>query len=471
MLPLGSSQTINGSIKFPIKLINWTPHYAINESISTPILLQDQNGPCPLIALVNTLLLQNDFNDLLASQIRQGKRKISEPAGAFVVNNLKHELRKKYESTGNILLLDVLSLLGDLLLTLVENGSTDLDSGVVDELLAQLPKLHTGLNVDPNLLTGGFAPSLATELFDAFGLDFRHGWVVETSDNVGTSGQMVQKVEQNSFRDKDNSENSENPEDSGLLNIVRQLETYDRVQDYLLSDQENVGYLENKQLLTTWLNENQTQLTGQGLFNLNSVMEEGKFVIFFRNNHFNTLFRKGDDEFYLLVTDLSFGASKSLRSQLIWQSLSSVSGQDDLFFTGDFSPILDIEQDLPRGDNVDDRGEYYISGQDDTLESDLILLRQLQLEEDEAVARRMQEKFNKERKIKKLQLPLQLPLQLQLQQEQTKTPIGSEQKSRNQKMAQPPKKQSTSASPVQQQQTIEKKGKLSGFFKKMKFSN
>lgn len=39
---------------YEIKLIEWS-----ETTLRTPILLQDKNGPCPLIALVNTLVLHN----------------------------------------------------------------------------------------------------------------------------------------------------------------------------------------------------------------------------------------------------------------------------------------------------------------------------------------------------------------------------------------------------------------------------
>ena len=86
----------------------------------------------------------------------------------------------------------------------------------------------------------------------------------------------------------------------------------------------------------------------------------------------------------MLVTDSSF---QSKSGKLVWQSLNSVSGDGDIFFTGDFMPVLDIDQD--------------IGHQGETFDSDMMLLRQLQEEEDEAMARKMQEKYEK-RKTRQL---------------------------------------------------------------------
>ena len=54
-----------------------------------------------------------------------------------------------------------------------------------------------------------------------------------------------------------------------------------------------------------------------------------------------------------------------------------MSGNDDLFFTGDFKPVLDIDQDLP-------------NFAPDTGNSDYLLLKQLQEEEDQKLAAGLQ---------------------------------------------------------------------------------
>ena len=56
-----SRPTPTDTVQFPIKLINWSLDPQNQTIITTPILLQEINGPCPLIALCNTLLLNNDI--------------------------------------------------------------------------------------------------------------------------------------------------------------------------------------------------------------------------------------------------------------------------------------------------------------------------------------------------------------------------------------------------------------------------
>ncbi|KAG5419147.1 hypothetical protein I9W82_002914 [Candida metapsilosis] len=337
-------------VMFPIKLISWSLDGLNGESSTTPILLQDQNGPCPLIALVNTVVLQFDLRN---SQFDGGILSQSDKQYEGV-KNLKSKLFSHFYSSSSIELGDTLGLVADLLLVHAEET---IQHEVVDNILQQLPKLHTGLDVDPNLTNGDFAQDLATTLFEIFDLKFKHGWVLGEGKESGYA----------------DDESIQEP-----LSILQELQTFDRVQDYLLLSDTNPTIAENQQLLRQWLDATCSQLTQQGLNKLDQDLPSPQFLIFFRNNHFNTLLKKSRNELYLLITDSSF---QSKNGKLVWQSLNSVSGDGDIFFTGDFMPVLDINQD------IDQEGG--------TFDSDMMLSRQLQEEEDAAMARKMQEKYER----------------------------------------------------------------------------
>lgn len=370
--PSGSSSVANPPqdvVQFPLKLINWKLN-SHNDSLSTPILLQEENGPCPLIALCNTLLLNHDIqtksnivqND---QEILYNNQKEQDQSKEIAVDNFKSKLISKYHSSGKITLEDVLHYIADLLLVYIE-GIESRYKFTIDELLSNLPQLHTGLNVNPILYSGEFQPDLGTELFDIFGLKFKHGWVVDPVN------QEPEVWNDDDYRT--------------LVELIDSLENFDRIQDYLLHDENDREIHHNKELLSRWLSLNQTQLTNQGIHKLNDQVETDEFIVFFRNNHFNTLFKKSDKEFYLLLTDSSFigtGHSSSKFSQIIWQSLNSVSGNNDLFFTGEFTPVLDINQDLPN------------SAPDTNNTNDYLLLKQLQEEEDQKLAAGLQKRYDK----------------------------------------------------------------------------
>lgn len=356
-----SSSTSN-NYKLNVKLIRWSEY-----EHETPILLQDINGPCPLIALVNTLLLKYELK--LRNQ-NLNIDQVDEETSIYIRQS------KKFESMANLkkLLLNhvngfidldkILSQLGDLLLIFNETNIDDeTDDLSLDVLLESLPLLHTGLSVNPNLITGDFSSSdLSTRLFKKFDLIFKHGWCID----------HVQSEASTFIPNKS----------TGLFET---LQTFDQIQDLLLNEDEDTK--DDRLILSEWLQNNKTQLTKIGLSKLNDELQKDDFIIFFRNNHFNTLYKRKDNEFYLLITDCSFNF-KSSKKQVVWQSLISVSGSDDLFFTGDFTPIL--------GDSLDDDSSSFNVDHIDrsnVSDSDYLLIKQLQEEEDQAMAKQLQNQF------------------------------------------------------------------------------
>ena len=84
--------------------------------------------------------------------------------------------------------------------------------------------------------------------------------------------------------------------------------------------------------LRDWLDSTQSQLTTCGLAALKRVVRERQLCVFFRNNHFNTLF-KLEGELYLLATDQGFIHEDGV----VWERLSGVSG-DTSYCAADFKP-------------------------------------------------------------------------------------------------------------------------------------
>lgn len=316
-------------VQFQVKTIQWSDY-----EHKTPILLQDANGPCPLIALVNTLLLQNEID------IRNHQLELVEDTNhkrIAAIGTLKLLLTTH---TGRyISLTQLLGQLGDILLEL----NSKHDEASLDQLLNSLPLLHTGLTVNPNIINGQFPVNdLSSVLFTKFGLTFKHGWIFDETDSQ-----------------------------DALYKILSELETFDKIQDFLLAEGESES---DKDLVRKWLETNQTQLTKKGLKTLDYTLKSDDFIIFFRNNHFSTLLKRSDDDFYLLITDDAF---RSNNQKIVWQSLISVSGKDDIFFTGDFLPVF---EDEVLGEESDEN---------------ILLAKQLQEEEDQAMAEDLQKRYNK----------------------------------------------------------------------------
>ncbi|KAG7194072.1 uncharacterized protein KQ657_004780 [Scheffersomyces spartinae] len=179
-------------MSFIIKKITWSEY-----QIETPILLQDVNGACPLISIVNTLLMSygllqadvilNDVSDLLNLQRERLK----------AVTALRDRLVEKSS-------VSLEEIVNELVWLLVEHFNSGNDEENT-ELVEILPNLNYGLNVNPDITNGLFGNELGTRLFDIFGLKLRHGWIVDPS---GDSSELVE--------------------------LAEELKTYDKIQDYLV---------------------------------------------------------------------------------------------------------------------------------------------------------------------------------------------------------------------------------------------
>ncbi|XP_009772020.1 uncharacterized protein [Nicotiana sylvestris] len=84
------------------------------------------------------------------------------------------------------------------------------------------------------------------------------------------------------------------------------------------------------ELVRNFLKNSASQLTIFGLFSLQEGLKERELCVFFRNNHFNTMF-KFEGELYILATDQGY----INQSDLVWEKLNEVNG-DTIYVTGNF---------------------------------------------------------------------------------------------------------------------------------------
>lgn len=322
------------STSFAVKTIVWSQYEQ-----KTPILLQEENGPCPLLAIVNSLLLQEDI---------EARTVQLEPNAPDAVGSKTQGIRTLLETAGSgrVDLNDIVDAL-----TVYLRAFSGLDSETITLMESQMPSLVYGLDVDVNLVNGTCSQKgLASSLFKAFGLTFVHGWCREP--NLGVASDKT----------------------------FQQHQTYDELQDYLLKETSV-----ESQEVQEWLKLNSTQLTPYGLRKLDDALQPDLISVFFRNNHFSSLYKGHDHDFYLLITDSDF----SKHAGFVWQSLNSVSGGQDLFFTGDLVPIFEDAN----------------AAESPEAEADLKMARMLQEEEDGVMAEELLKKLNQKLKTSKATRP------------------------------------------------------------------
>lgn len=301
---------------YAIKHIRWYDE-AAGKLRESPILIQNANGPCPLLALVNALVLS------------------THPASDTA---LIETLRTREQITLGLLLDAVF----DELMSGRRGGAAQ-ELPDVGELYQFLITLHTGMNVNPrfvppaveapNLMDadgpltdvhpalrqpGSFEETKEMKLYSTFNIPLIHGWLPSKGSEAYNAFNRAAKT----FEDAQNIQFREEELDSKLSTTG-------------LSPDE-IHLFEDITSIKEFLNRWPTQLTDYGLDVLKQHLQPGSIAIFFRNDHFSTLYKDPrSGRLMALVTDAGY----STHEEIVWESLVDVNGRNGELFSGDFRPV------------------------------------------------------------------------------------------------------------------------------------
>lgn len=307
------------------------------------ILLQNENGPCALIAIVNVLLLS------------QNQRQNSQELSQLLTNKSEINLDDLLQVLANI------ALKG----TSIDNDKTnansddtnnnisDTNDSDINRLLKLLPSLHTGLNINPKF-DGTFKDSEELSIFRLFNIDLVHGWIMDENISDSDLRKLSYDEYQNMYIQVNEIVNKDSP-----------------------TEKDEEGLLEKVGILKGFLDDSSTQLTSPGMKYLNSYLKNDSLSVLFRNDHFSTLLKR-DDMLYSLITDLGF----EKRSDIVWESLISIDGSLNVFCDSDFN-LVDLENKDITDPNIE------------TNKNDSDLDRQLALKLQEQEDRRLPAVLNK----------------------------------------------------------------------------
>ncbi|KAI5456569.1 hypothetical protein BGZ63DRAFT_395810 [Mariannaea sp. PMI_226] len=445
-----SRQPVDGAEAYQVKNIQWHDSSSFSSKPRTsPILIQNANGPCPLVALVNALTLTtpaaDNHDDTALVQV----------------------LRSREQVSLNLLLDAVFDELMSPRRTSSEDALPD-----VSDLYEFLRSLHTGMNVNPrfipterminaykrtslthlhptergDLIPGTFENTAEMSLYATFSIPLIHGWLPAKSEPAYAAlerqAASYEDAQNLLFREEEleqklmSSSSSFSSPSSGLSGSEQQL-----YQDILL--------------IKDFLLSSATQLTHWGIEVIGKAIRPGTFAIMFRNDHFSTLYCHPQTmQLLTLVTDAGFKSHENI----VWETLSDINGEMTEYLSGDFQVVSrgdDVGGVAPAGgigsDGDGGEGEWTTvqrrgkarepvpqptttaitsSEQEDR---DLALALQLQEEEDErhraAEARRRRESILSEQYIEQ-------------QQQQQPQPQGNRQQSGRQPGSSPPSNQS-----------------------------
>lgn len=307
---------------YQVKNINWHDPSCGKKPRKSPILVQNANGPCPLMALVNALTITTPVS----------------ADDAVLVNTLR---------TREQISLDL--LLDAVFDELMSERRTAPDEALPDvtELYSFLKGLHTGMNVNPrfipteetekafkrtslthlhptergDLIPGTFEDTQEMAFYRIFRVPLIHGWLPSKEEPV--YGGLTRHAE--SYEDAQNI-------------LFREEELEDK-----LSNSNGDGLTQEEQALyqdilsiKAFLYTAATQLTPWGLEVITKAMRPGSVAILFRNDHFSTLYRHPQTlQIFTLVTDAGYAGHQ----EVVWESLVDVNGENSEFFAGDFRVV------------------------------------------------------------------------------------------------------------------------------------
>ncbi|XP_063170088.1 ubiquitin carboxyl-terminal hydrolase MINDY-2 isoform X2 [Candoia aspera] len=211
---------------------------------SAPVVTQNENGPCPLLAVMNVLLLAWKVKLPPMMEIITAEQ-LMEYLGDYILDSKPKEIseiqRLNYEQN-------------------------------VSDAMAILHKLQTGLDVNVKF-TGVRVFEYTPEciVFDLLDIPLYHGWLVD-------------------------------PQIGDLVKAVGNCSYNQLVEKVICCKQsDNSELREEGSVAERFLSSTATQLTYHGLCELTATVQEGELCVFFRNNHFSTMTKHKD---YLMALSL-----------------------------------------------------------------------------------------------------------------------------------------------------------------------
>ncbi|KAL8114526.1 hypothetical protein AgCh_021405 [Apium graveolens] len=224
---------------------------------------------------------------------------------------------------------------------------------------------------------------------DASGKSTHTGDLYETVIPTGDSTEPIYAGEECILEPDTNSYEVQEPVYEGEVVIAEQVDVNSKNASDVACKNEITP--QKGELIKDFLKTNASQLTVHGLICLQEELKERELGVFFRNNHFNTMFKFGG-QLYLLATDQGYIS----QPDLVWEMLNEVNG-NTVFMTGSFKEFK-AEDDLvnntwdeqnARASTAEYLASINDSAQDDSsFDSDLQLARALQEQEFEQQPRR-----------------------------------------------------------------------------------
>jgi len=248
----------------------------------------------------------------------------------------------------------------------------------VNDLIQMLPTTQRGIDVNVQFKSiTAFEFTSECMLFDFCNTRLVHGWLADPQDVELYS--FIRNLSYNQLVEK------QIRHQTLVQELTKKMEALGIDKDGAVSvdatKSEEASIATKEGLLAErFIAESASQLTYHGLSELHSGLREEELCVFFRNNHFSTLY-KHNGELLLLVTDQGYA-----NEPLVWEKLCQIDG-DSFFLRSDFARYEATSPSISAviGSQVTDDG-FIIEDEEAPVshsDSDLALALQMQQEEDD----------------------------------------------------------------------------------------
>lgn len=301
------------------------------ENRDVHILLQNENGPCPLLAASNCLLLEG----LVTLPDRAVRNSVTslEDITNMLANYAMQRQTSRQSSEIEVSIHNQFSL---------------------NEFMNYIPNFQYGMDVNPKFTLGCQGYELTAELCvlgDMLGCKLVHGWLLDPVENeaifVAAGAKSYNELMDRAILGKEAEllvSQLQTDIDKILLQYPILIDMNTDRPDLLDSSPDAVALITAQQqllrlkkeqdeaqeiatashIIDNFLAETSHQLTIYGLEQLHATFRDKEIGILFRNNHFSTLVKNGES-LYLLITDLGYANAVNV----VWEKLDVVDGDTE----------------------------------------------------------------------------------------------------------------------------------------------
>ena len=331
---------------------------------SCGIVTQNVNGPCPLLAVVNAMLLRDDatIGDLSASADGGGDGGVD--VGGVSLDGIVRVLAKTMRKRA----------LGG---ARAEDAEPDANAvAVLNDATSALYDFASGMDVNVKFnACDGFEYTREMSVFDLCGLRLVHSWVVgeaeHGADAVRVAGDgtaynslverlisLKTEIEEGVHRGSNGREDADAAvvrRDGGGESSAREEDLVARAvalsladsKDASVKDAELASKVRDASAMEDFLSSTASQLTHTGLEAMRRAIDEGEYVVWFRNNHFSVVVKR-DGQLYALVTDQGY----LHEPDIVWEGLGGA--RDGDFVDSKFQPFVPHVGDSGGGLGIED---------------------------------------------------------------------------------------------------------------------